>query len=64
MHSHIVELLSSSELEQVPLFRNPFTSVSAIVGSTNNTENLNYVIIGLIIIIVILISVALVGNRR
>lgn len=43
----------------------PFTvQVGAIAGNANNASNLNYVIIGLAVIIVVLVVITLVGNKK
>lgn len=38
--------------------------VGAIAGNANNATNLNYVIIGLAVVIVALIIITLIGNRK
>lgn len=38
--------------------------LGAIAGNTANTTNLNYVIIGLVVIILILLMITLFGNHK
>lgn len=53
-----VQKLSAGKVETLTV------QVGAIAGNTNNAANLNYVIIGLVVIIVILIVITLFGNKK
>lgn len=53
-----VEKLSASKASTLTV------QVGAITGNANNAVNLNYVIIGLVVIIVILIVITLFGNKK